>query len=467
MSRKGFPTDYMYRSGTSQAAPYVTGAASLIWSRFPTLNHSQVKRQILNTVEPLASLAGKTVTGGILSFCQGQADRNGNGIPDACETLVHSYTFNNGTAFDSGSVGGADGTLVGGATIDNGALVTTAQGQWMEMPGNVIAMNTFNEVTIEAWYTPTARANMGWTMLAYFGDSVNGFGSNGFNMTSARDDDKSRTAISIGDIATPWASETGADGPEYDDGLLHHMVSTIDDTDITLYIDGVLYDNTHLDPHNSISGISRNFAYLAKSGYDADPEWIGAIDEFNIYNVALSAQEVAANYTVGPVCPMSPSRPVAIDVKNASFELPGYFVNGFAGVPGWSSDTIVAQSGVESGMPATDGIWTVFLMASDPSIWQLTGHVIGANDVIELKVDAGNNWAATDMQISLYYDDNGARVTIASLNGKISGYVLKEFALTLNAANAPNAVGKRLGVELNNTSAGWVQMDNVRLSLIH
>ena len=106
-------------------------------------------------------------------------------------------------------------------------------------------------------------------------------------------------------------------------------------------------------------------------------------------------------------------------------------------------------------------------MGSDPSIWQLTGHVIGANDVIELKVDAGNNWAATDMQISLYYDDNGALVTIASLNGKISGYVLQEFVLTLNAANAPNAVGKRLGIELDNTSAGWVQMDNVRLNLIN
>ena len=106
-------------------------------------------------------------------------------------------------------------------------------------------------------------------------------------------------------------------------------------------------------------------------------------------------------------------------------------------------------------------------MGSDPSIWQLTGHVIGANDVIELKVDAGNNWAATDMQISLYYDDNGALVTIASLNGKISGYVLQEFVLTLNAANAPNAVGKRLGIELDNTSAGWVQMDNVRLNLEH
>ena len=215
---------------------------------------------------------------------------------------VHRYTFEDGTANDS--VGGAHGTLVGYADVVGGALVTYDQDDWMEMPGDVIAMNTFDEVTIEAWYTPTAGANAGWSMLAYFGDSLDGLGSNGFFITSARFDDKSRAAISIGDIATPWASETGADGPEYDDGLLHHMVSTINATDITLYIDGVLIASTPLDPNNSISGISQNFAYLAKGGYGGDPEWIGSIQEFNIYDYALSLAEVEANYAAGPVKPL-------------------------------------------------------------------------------------------------------------------------------------------------------------------
>ena len=162
----------------------------------------------------------------------------------------------------------------------------------MEMPGDVIAMNTYEEVTIAAWYTPTAGANPGWSMLAYFGDSLNGLGSNGFFITTARADDKSRAAISIGDAATPWASESGADGPEYDDGLPHLMVSTINATDITLYIDGVLIASTPLSATNTISGISPNFAYLAKGGYSGDPEWIGAVQEFRIYNKALSVGQV-------------------------------------------------------------------------------------------------------------------------------------------------------------------------------
>ena len=95
-------------------------------------------------------------------------------------------------------------------------------------------------------------------MLAYFGDNVNGLGNDGFFITSARGDNKSRAAISIGDAATPWASESGADGPEYDDGILHQMVSTINATDITLYIDGVLISTTPLSATNKISGISRS-----------------------------------------------------------------------------------------------------------------------------------------------------------------------------------------------------------------
>jgi len=227
---------------------------------------------------------------------------------------VHSYTFEDGTANDS--VGDANGVLMGDAYVDGGALVTVDQDDWMEMPGDVIAMNTYSEITIEAWYTPEAGANTSWSMLAYFGDSVNGLGSNGYFITSARGDNKSRAAISCGDIATPWASESGADGLEYDDGLLHHMVSTLSATDITLYIDGVLIASTPLSATNSISCISPNFAYLAKGGYDGDPEWIGLIHEFNIYNRALSESEVM--YLAG-----NRAEPIMLDVENFSFELPG------------------------------------------------------------------------------------------------------------------------------------------------
>ena len=169
----------------------------------------------------------------------------------------------------------------------------------MEMSGTAIAVNTFEAVTIACWYTPQANANTSWSMLAYFGDSVDGLGSNGFFITTARGDNKSRAAISIGDQATPWASESGADGPEYDDGLLHFMVSTISATDITLYIDGVLLATTPLSEANKLAGVSTNFAYLAKGGYSGDPEWIGQIQSFSMYNRAITADEVAQLFEEG------------------------------------------------------------------------------------------------------------------------------------------------------------------------
>ena len=49
-------------------------------------------------------------------------------------------------------------------------------------------------------------------------------------------------------------------------------------------------------------------------------------------------------------------------------------------------------------------------MSGDPSAWQLTDHTIAEGDVLELKVDARITWAATNVQMTLYYDDNGTRV---------------------------------------------------------
>lgn len=57
---------YGYMSGTSQAAPFVTGAAALVMSQNPGFSALDVKNRILASARPLPALAGKTVTGGML-----------------------------------------------------------------------------------------------------------------------------------------------------------------------------------------------------------------------------------------------------------------------------------------------------------------------------------------------------------------------------------------------------------------
>jgi subtilisin family serine protease len=58
---------YASYSGTSMAAPHVTGAAALYASTHPGATAAQIKAAILGAAIPTPSLAGKTVTGGRLN----------------------------------------------------------------------------------------------------------------------------------------------------------------------------------------------------------------------------------------------------------------------------------------------------------------------------------------------------------------------------------------------------------------
>lgn len=57
---------YGYISGTSQAAPFVSGVAALVYSENPGLSPVQVKTKIMEGVKPLPVLQNKTVSGGML-----------------------------------------------------------------------------------------------------------------------------------------------------------------------------------------------------------------------------------------------------------------------------------------------------------------------------------------------------------------------------------------------------------------
>jgi subtilisin family serine protease len=62
-----FPNNrYGYDSGTSMATPHVAGAAALLWGTLPSANYLEITNALLNGVDPIASLSGRTTTGGRL-----------------------------------------------------------------------------------------------------------------------------------------------------------------------------------------------------------------------------------------------------------------------------------------------------------------------------------------------------------------------------------------------------------------
>ena len=63
-----YPPAGLNLAGTSFSAPYVSGALALMLAKYPTENYHQIIQRLLNATDPLASLAGKCLTGGRLNL---------------------------------------------------------------------------------------------------------------------------------------------------------------------------------------------------------------------------------------------------------------------------------------------------------------------------------------------------------------------------------------------------------------
>jgi len=88
---------YRYADGTSMATPHVAGAAALLKSYSPLLKGSDIKTALLNTVDPIGTLQGDTVTGGRLNVFKALLEvqkwlsispTSGTIAPSANQTLV-------------------------------------------------------------------------------------------------------------------------------------------------------------------------------------------------------------------------------------------------------------------------------------------------------------------------------------------------------------------------------------------
>jgi subtilisin family serine protease len=58
---------YAWMSGTSMAAPHVTGVAALVIGQNPAWTYAQVRSRLFSTVRADAALSGRTVTGGVVN----------------------------------------------------------------------------------------------------------------------------------------------------------------------------------------------------------------------------------------------------------------------------------------------------------------------------------------------------------------------------------------------------------------
>jgi hypothetical protein len=217
-----------------------------------------------------------------------------------CEAgLIHRYSFNGPAVTDS--VGHVDGTLKGAAKISNGQLVLEntrktsddAGLSYLEFNSSVLPKS--GSVSLAIWLTE--KENPQYVRIIDFGDKSGSDGQAFIYLTSRHDSDQTKAAIT----ATDTGSKTDVDGKRLDDGKPHMATIVIDGSagKLHLFIDGQESAAADLG-ENTLDKVNPTHCWIGRSGFDADPGLSASIEEFRVYDQALTADEISAIFKAGP-----------------------------------------------------------------------------------------------------------------------------------------------------------------------
>jgi hypothetical protein len=233
------------------------------------------------------------------------------------QNLIHQWNMNEtsgSTAADS--VGSANATLLGGAAFNGSgqAVLDGTAGTYINLGGGLLSGLT--SATFEGWFSYSVGNNN--THLFAFDDGTGTGTMNGgaWNGSYLRYNINNGTAtVEIPNKGNPYNTGSSGDGKvagptAISQSTLHHAVFVYDSAAgvESLYLDGVLEATVSgtVAPANSIFNTRGS---LGASPWDAwgDPYLTGTIDQFSIYDGALSEAQVAANFAAGPVAAPEPS----------------------------------------------------------------------------------------------------------------------------------------------------------------
>jgi hypothetical protein len=238
--------------------------------------------------------------------------------------LVHQWTFNNvNDGFGGGRdyVGNAHGTFFGSTSIVNGQLVLTGQSGAGRMTTG-LTNQTIGESTLIAWLTNNSGNGAGVLSIGQptIGNVTNNnaeiFNSIVFGeQTSQQWMNGSNNFLRTRNVA---GGNGGAADPNTGNQVM--MAITYSASGITLYRNGQFYANANNGPLNNVPFALHNFinprfhigvrhVNTNNLGQDLTPQgWFnGSIDEARVYNSALTAGEIQAIYSAGPVPVPEPS----------------------------------------------------------------------------------------------------------------------------------------------------------------
>jgi Concanavalin A-like lectin/glucanases superfamily/Bacterial Ig-like domain len=242
-------------------------------------------------------------------------------------SLIHRYSFN-GNANDS--VGSANGTLMGTATVSGGQLVLdgSATNSYVTLPAGIVS--NLNEISVETWVSFNPTNINAFAAIFAFGnqDTANPVNQgSGMNYIDCQPNNGGSIIAGFGQGDPGNAAETDARAAQalvgqtnvqvvcvyhplagyqavYTNGVLAASAPMFNNLiDPVAYVGPTYNKNTILnfqlgaDPLNWIG--QSVFTGNPNTSSASDPGFNGSIDEFRIYNGALSASQIAADNALG------------------------------------------------------------------------------------------------------------------------------------------------------------------------
>lgn len=239
-------------------------------------------------------------------------------VSPSLPVLAHRYSFSEsaGATTTSDSVGGADGTLNGDATLSGTGQLVLSGNQFSSvfLPSGILS--GVDQVTIETWATFPGTINNFANLFAFgLGGTTGGnyvtfcphtggsttqanFGQGNPGYNGERDAVMGgvldlQTNVQIVAVYHPYAGTEAL----YINGVQVASVSMFNNMiDPVAYL-GPTYTNGSIlnfiladDPNN----------FIGESLYSGDPGMLANVDEFRIYNNALTPAQIAADYALGP-----------------------------------------------------------------------------------------------------------------------------------------------------------------------
>lgn len=207
--------------------------------------------------------------------------------------IVNDYSF---TSNANDSVGGKNGTLQGTASVSGGALQLDGNG-FVSLPNGLVS--SLNSYSIETWITQSS-ASQPWSRIFDFGSSTSDYMFLTLNAAGLN-------LIRYGINAGPGEQTVDA-SITVTRNIEHYVALTYDAPSVTLkmYYDGALVGTGSTIAPSALGSTTNN--YFGKSNF-SDPNFQGSIDEFRIWNSALTAAQVSADLAQGPNIPTSTPEP--------------------------------------------------------------------------------------------------------------------------------------------------------------